>query len=705
MFAFLQMVLVLLMLVGIFIYFRRVRKRSFKIVVGLCLLLIIVSNIANMVLNWIPMATEKITLTATGEKNMDAKSDEIALSGVIADGKTYAIKNAVEGKWFWQGDLYMWRNENDTGQKEKKKKSVVLNIPVGAGRELIFHSNPWRGIVNITFETETKTYDLYSEEPGNIHVCIPSTESSRDDMIKIGRLLFFGGCILLMMAYPVFAVIQFNDIRICKWLKRNWDKLFFIMLAISYVYILQKNSINGSLWLDEVWGLGWIYSENPNRSYIIYNFVTRIWFNLVPYGQENLLLLSQIFVALSIYFAGLIGSCLRGKRFGVVFSSVIAFSLAVVYQCAMEFRPYAMLFFCTTLLTYTFILKQMSLPNSKLGTILVYSVVLMVTMDTHEFGLVVAGLFMLADFTLIIIKKLPAKYWSQFVLPAIYSVFWLSTQGVMHLGDMNSYGSTSWAGVPNAGKVFRTVKWLCNSSDLLLILLIIGFATAISSVVDKLVAKNFDTKRDSIDLTMMMVPVLVFLLILFYSNVLNPKNSLFIDRYFISCEVFILYLLSRGLDIIGSIISEVYKSKVNIRRFTALTICILCIFSWPQIEPWDIYPAADRTRNTDYKGTSEYLMGCNDIYDKKTLTIVDANAETNLGLEYYLSHKGKKDSINHIGIWTFSAETANYDVIYLTDLRNGYRSNSQLNAYLDEYFVQSSYNNEAHVYRYVRETA
>lgn len=90
---------------------------------------------------------------------------------------------------------------------------------------------------------------------------------------------------------------------------------------------------------------------------------------------------------------------------------------------------------------------------------------------------------------------------------------------------------------------------------------------------------------------------------------------------------------------------------------------------------------------------------------KKTLTIVDANAETNLGLEYYLSHKGKKDSINHIGIWTFSAETANYDVIYLTDLRNGYRSNSQLNAYLDEYFVQSSYNNEAHVYRYVRETA
>ena len=78
MFAFLQMVLVLLMLVGIFIYFRRVRKGSFKIVVGLCLLLIIVSNIANMVLNWIPMATEKITLTATGEKNMDAKSDEIA---------------------------------------------------------------------------------------------------------------------------------------------------------------------------------------------------------------------------------------------------------------------------------------------------------------------------------------------------------------------------------------------------------------------------------------------------------------------------------------------------------------------------------------------------------------------------------------------------------------------------------------------------
>lgn len=260
MFAFLQVLCVIVLLAGIIIFFGNIKKKPVSVVAGLCVLLIVSAEVSAAVLKCIPMATEQITLTATGEKNENAKSNEVALSAIIADGKTYEINNAIEGKWFWQGDNYMWRNENDTRQPKGTTRSVTIDIPVGAGRKLVFNNNQYRGIVEIIYNGETTVHDLYRKSNESTKISIPSTDSLYDNMVKIGRLALFALFIVILISYPVFAVYKFDYKIIKKWFARNWDRLYFIAIAFLYVFLVQKKSVDGSLWCDELYQISWTYT-------------------------------------------------------------------------------------------------------------------------------------------------------------------------------------------------------------------------------------------------------------------------------------------------------------------------------------------------------------------------------------------------------------------------------------------------------------
>lgn len=652
MFLFLQMLCVVFLLAGLCAFFHSKRKTK-KTIAMLCGLMLVSAYVGNMMLSWIPMATEQITLTATGETSGIAMNNEVVLIGVISDGKTYAINNATEGKWFWRGSQYMWRDEGDIRQPEGTTRNITLNIPIGAGRSLVFNGNPYSGMVQITFKNETNTYDLYNETFQDIPISIPDTNPVFDNAVKIGRLALFVVFILLLMAYPTFAVIYFSEDIVWKWFERYWDRLIYILLAICSFAIMFYNGQKGSFWHDEVWTLGWLYGGFPGKTSIVYQWLNSVWFSLMPYGEEYLLILSELLVAAAIYVLGTLGNMYKGKQFGVILATLGATSFPVINQCGSEFRPYALLFFCISALLYLFIRKQRE-HGEKISTVLLYGAVLTLAMDTHDFGFILAGLLMISDVVLIMFKRNKKTVLIGFALPSIYAVYSLLARFTSTLAIAKAY---SWPEAPSLRGVVSCLKWLCSDSFFLFAILLIGIVSTIVHLVVCFRRKAVDFCEDSIFVTFLVVPTMIFVLTFLYP-VVFPGASVFVDRYFVVILPFCLFFMSIGIENIVENLSINFSGSKNIGLITWTVSCvlILCIFSWHTVSPTNIYE--------NHKGTAEYLMAQDDIYNSSTLCfVVGGNVFVNDGFEYYFTQKGKRDSINHSAYLSASDLTV-YKTIY-----------------------------------------
>lgn len=565
MFKLLQMLGVLLLLAGIVFFFYYRNRRVKKTVVILCFLTIFSAGIANMVLDWIPMATEQITLTAKGEKSENAQSDEVALIGIIADGKTYEIQNAVEGKWFWQGNQYMWRNEGDVRQPKGTTRSITLNIPIGAGRALIFNNNPWRGMVDVTFKEETKTYDLYSEKGQDVQIAIPKTAPLYDNAIKMGRLALFGIFILILMTYPLFAASHFSDERIWEWLENNFNRLIYIFLALCCFVVMFYNGDKASFWYDEVWNVGWTYSGNPNKDGKIFQWLYDSWFFIVPYGQRYLLIISELLTAISVYVLGMAGRLYKNERFGVILAALCATSFPAIVQGGSEFRPYALLLFSVSMLAYLFIKKQKEQYQKK-STLILYVAILLLTMDTHPFGFVVAGLLMMFDFGLIIIRKVKLSGLLEFVLPGIYGMYWIWD---LDVSAMSSYGDT-WGTAPSIRGMISVVKELCNNSDVLLSLFLIGIVISGIYLSNRLHWQGEEFWKSYTILTFLANPILLFLLTCLYTGIFRGA-SVFVNRYFLTILPNCLFFIAVATDII----IEKLK-RIHVMQIVKAPRCVFC---------------------------------------------------------------------------------------------------------------------------------
>lgn len=688
MFPIFQLIIVAVLIAGVIIYLGKIKKKEKSLLAGLLICIILTAIISNDILDLVPLPTNEVVVTATGEKNENAKNNEINILNYVVDAKNYVIKNPTEGKWFWKGDVYMWRNENDSRQPAGTTRSITLNIPYGQDRSVQFGLSEWNGIVEVTYNGESNRYDLFkSGDETTFLASLPDTDSLALYLTKLLRLLLFAAIIVLLMAYPIFCVVKYEYAVIKKFWQKHWDKLVYSCIAFGCFWVMFESGKTGSLWLDEVWTLGWVYGENPNKAYIFFQALYDLWFYLMPYGQEYLLIISELLVAATIYILGLIGNLYKSKRFGIFMSTIGATSLTIMAQCGTEFRPYAILLFAVTLALYLFIIKQINLSNISSTKLVIYSIALVLCMDSHQFGLLTAGFFMLFDLFLIFRKKISLNGLVEFVLPLIYGLYWLSTQFLNDLSNANNY---TIATPPNAKDVIDTVIWLCgvNSGNLMLFLLILGSCIGLVGVINSIKSKKFNFKNDYILLTIFFIPCLIFLFNLFYSVVLNPNNPLWVTRYFLPVIPFFIFFIALALD---TILSILIANKDNERTkysfvFTTAIVMFFCVIGWCKM-PYEINIV------NDYKGAAEYIMSENEIYSSNTLCYVTGNPDVNKGFEYYLTYKGEREPINHISnLLEYTIDDLEaYDTIYVVSYKNRFNGASLL---LDNGFEEVFNNND-----------
>ncbi len=687
MFSILQLLVVVALIVGVIVYFGKIKEKEKSLLAGLLVCIVLATVISNGILNLVPLPTNELVVTATGEKNDNAVNNEINIINYIVGGEEYVIKNPTEGKWFWKGDVYMWRNENDSRQPAGTTRSITLNIPYGQERAIQFGLSEWNGIVEVTYNGESNRYDLFqSSDATTLLAPIPDTDSVALYSAKLLRLLLFVAIIGLLLVYPVFCIVKYEYEVIKRFWQKHWNKLVYACIAATCFFVMFESGKTGSFWLDEIWTLGWVYGENPNKAYIFFQALYDLWFYLMPYGQEYLLIISELLVAATIYILGLIGSLYKSKRFGIFMSTIGATSLTIMAQCGTEFRPYAILLFAVTLALYLFIIKQINLSNISPKMLVIYSIVLVLCMDSHQFGLLTAVFFMFFDFVLIVRKKISLNGLVEFILPLIYGLYWLFTQFLFDLSLANNY---TIASPPNAKDVIDTVIWLCgvNSDNLMLFLLILGLCIGAARLVNSIKGKKFNFKNDYILLTIFSIPCLIFSFNLFYSVILNPNNPLWVTRYFLPVIPFFIFFIALALDAILSLLiaKKDYEKKYSF-VFTAAIVMFFCINGWCKM-PYEINII------NDYKGAAEYIMSENEIYSSNTLCYISSNPYVNEGFEYYLTHKGERASINHIGnLLEYTADDLeSYDTIYVVSYKNRFNAASLL---LDNGFEEVFNNND-----------
>lgn len=705
MFGIIQIVLVIVLIAVIIVYFGKIRHAKKSLIAGLVFCIAISAVISNAVLNIIPLPTEKVIVTATGEKNEAASSNEAYIINLIVGGEEYELTTPSEGKWFWKGDSYMWRHENNPNKPEGVTRSITIDMPYGCGRSIQFGLSKWNGIVEVSYGGETKSYDLFKVddmEETVLYAPIPDTDFFALYGIKLLRLGLFLLIIALLTAYPIYAAIKFDYATIKSFSGKHWDKLYYITLALTYVMVLQSMSEEGSLWSDEIWQLSWIYTGYPNGAQVIFNILTNIWYKIMPYGQEYLRLLSQLFVAGTIYFTGIAGSLYKNKRFGIIFSSTIAFSLSIFSQCGMEIRVYAMLLFSFSFVLYMYIRKQKNICKEKISELIIYGISLALLMDAHSFGVPAAGLFMISDFILILLRKTSKKAWIEFIIPAVYGVFWLIDTWQVTTNGLGSNTGNNWVGKATPARLLDTMRWIFSYNDILFSMFLLGVIIIIFKFFTSLQKKTFDFKSDYATITITFVPLIFIALIFFYSTVLNPINSLIIDRYFMSVIVGLYFIMCYGCDSIIAAVGKLLNSKKAEQSLLVFALCTMCIYNCTQFSAWDKYPAAYRSKNQDFRSSIENVMAQNDCYNSSTILITDYNKAVDIGLQYYTTHKGTRDDINHVSILGIDDEVLSYNTIYISYVWGRDRQNEQLNSILDSEFKLVSDNTTAKVKKYVK---
>lgn len=656
MFKIFQVLVSAVLAAGIVAYFKKRKHRKNGVLVCLIGLLAVSSLFSNTVLKYIPIPTNEVIVTAVGEKNPLASRNEVSMKGYLVGGKEYPVETPYEGKWFWKGtNVYRWREESDPRQPEGTTRSITLGIPYGKDRAIQFYASKWNGIVEVTYDGVSQRYDLFPT--GNeklVNAAVPDTESVALYSAKIFRLLLFAVMIIMLMAYPCYAANKFDNERINKFFLRHWSRFIYGILAICCFAVMFYNGGKVSFWADEILTLGWIYLGYPGPKNI-YLLLNELWFHLMPYGQEYLLVMPELLVAISVYMAGIAGELYKGKRFGVIMAAVFATSFPAVVQGGNEFRPYALLLFSMSGLLYFYIKKQKERGQKK-STLIIYVMFLLLAMDTHHFGFVFAGLIMMSDFLLIVLKKTKPIAMAEFIFPGLYAIYWISS---LKTSEMSGYGG-GWAAEPSLYGVVTIARWLCSNSDLLLSLLLIGLAITFVYLADRSSWKSAGFWKSYTVLTLFLVPVLLFALTFLYSSLFKGA-SVFVNRYFTPVLPNVVFFTAVAIDTAIEVLSQKAQGigKKTSIACTLSCILILCTINWSGL------PTVYSHKVEDFRGSAEYLMSQSDIYSPSTICLVYGNQYHNAGFDYYLTHNGKRDPIYHKSVWDEMPDNVfEYETIY-----------------------------------------
>jgi len=448
----------------------------------------------------------------------------------------------------------------------------------------------------------------------------------------------------------------------------------YLIIAFLSLIFMMLNSTKGSMWYDEMYTVGLALGNSvPNSMYITFALM-RTYIKSIPIEQIYIYILPEVGVALSVYIIGLIGEKLKGGRTGLYACTIMAFSPYIIQQVGVEFRSYFMLLLLSCFVFYLFL--QRYTYNNHNWMVILYGLASMLLMDCHEYGKVLAILFLCCDLILIFLKKISNKNIISSIFVLLYGLFWLYRN---ELGGLwNNY---SWTSVPTPEIVYQTIRLLLSNSAIFFILFIIGTLSTLRIAIKMLEKYRFPKSFFDFlvgffsqgECIALLLIIGIFSASIIYSTVINPENSLYVNRYFISVIAYMILFAAIGLDRIFSM--DIIRNFCKKSFVQSLIIIALLSINMYQ------YACMPEEHNHPYRQTAECMRYIEEAYYSDSMVFIPDNGYVSRAWIEYLNTNKK---INVYNKYNFDISNAQYKRIYV--VAPAYRPTNEQQQFLDSYY-------------------
>lgn len=679
--------------VTIFIFTRILKKSTVSSAI-ISFLLVICSLFSITIVQSVPPLTEPVKITALSQKSQDSEGYDVRFTDFNVEGKKYEFDEPSEGKWFYHGDSYMWRPDWDKRQPEGTTRSITVQVPIGAYREINFVKSQWGGKAHVSVYGQITEVDTF--EQGT--VSIPDSRKKFMAYKLIYQTAVFTVALWLMgLLILLFVKVFAAD--------RNGDKvkkrLIYAGIAGLSLAVMITYSQNHTLWLDEIFQIGFsgtgksLYETLmvPETTPPLFRLAANIWYNLVPYGEEWLLLLPELACAGAVYLLGLIGEEWKNRRTGILAASFLGLASTVYISAAYEFRAYGFLLFFSAALVLSHIKRIKKGNNATMRDILCMGLWMVPLAYTHYFGVFLCCVLFLYDFILFCSGKIRWKCIFSYILVFVLYIPWLFR--FFQLGQIEL--EASWQTDPTGVAAFNLIKYLCGNAEFAIFLLAVGFLAILAS--------NFRAgiKRKSSWEALPPYPLfslIVFTVALyFYGRVVNVNATLWTNRYFIVLFPFSALVIARGADAIvsfaGRLAETLKKDSYAVCSGVACALIVVGFFvtNFPAVSN---QPNV-KNHNQNFDIAADWIYSqTTEIFSDKTLVIsADQSFVGDGWYEYYVTQKGRRDELNYVnqdelyamGEASMIEFLKKYDTIYVCYAAR--TKSSALTDMLSEYFVET----------------
>jgi hypothetical protein len=274
-------------------------------------------------------------------------------------------------------------------------------------------------------------------------------------------------------------------------------------------------------------------------------------YKIAPYGEGWLLSLSILFVVFGVIGVYFVGRLIGGK--GVAFCAfcLAAVSRTLITQGGWELRPYGMLF-CVSVWTMFFYYRR--LGGETTGKIVVLGLLMMAMSLTHWFGSLLIVSLGLTDLWLWIKGKISLRCVLSYVMAALAFAPWF----ILVVASKSMDLLVHWAAPPRILSLFSPAdSFLSPQGALFLFLLGVALIIRERRYPGKILPCGLNPW-----LQMAASYFGVCLVVWVYSKFINPRGSLYVNRYFFELFAHVLLIAAYALD-------RVIEFKIDIDDYGA----------------------------------------------------------------------------------------------------------------------------------------
>ncbi|MCR4892225.1 MAG: glycosyltransferase family 39 protein [Lachnospiraceae bacterium] len=470
---------------------------------------------------------------------------------------------------------------------------------------------------------------------------------------------------------------------------------FLICAGITAMHLIYSIRVSGrqSLAFDEICEIGFIAKGNSWGQILkyfltieitnlpLFPLIAALWYRLVPWGQESLLLLTELMTAAGIMVLAYTGRRLKSERMGYLTAAVSVISSTLILRCDMEFRCYAFLFLTLAVALYFYVVRIQTSRCDSRPMEIKYAIALLFLAYSHYFGCLVIVALFIGDFFLFLSKRISIK----FIFPYIFAGALLLPWFVAMLAFKEKSLLDFWPTPPILGDIPEALRFVLSNDEPIYVLFLIAMIAFLINGIVRIRKKDFQVVRDYFPLVLIGTIWFIIGIAFIYSTKINPSGGIWVSKYFISLFPAEVLLVSLILNFFIEKSAGLFTMKEG--QVCGIVVAFLLLYFGVGNYYYDVKESLEKPLDP-FREVWQYLNNQEDIDQAGTGVLVALTDAPMLGFrEYYAEHDRAPGSVRFI---SFKAEDVqeqmeDCDTLYVFNVRNWIDRDETVNLNFDNF--------------------